>query len=993
MQVEKKIRMGIINRAKNYTPEWTFHTENPDIGSLLAIVYERMLAGTAKKFSKIPQKNRIAFLNELDAGILPAVPSHGYVQFLLVNEEVEGSTVPAGMVLTANDDELPGGQVNFETCAEVYVTPAIISDFYQVCDRNDSIYQIYDRRNMEWNPYTLFSLDGVNLQKHEMYFSHEILFNVQTEAYITLTCFSQGNAALPSEYLNALADSANAVVEYYSKQGWIEFESLEVAEDGLVLHKGKMQPEFKRKEIEGKINFWIRLRILAFDVFSKMCLGGMHLSSWSKSVLPDTIFGTQEELNPYRCFPFGERLDLYQEVYFGSEEILSKRGAQITLSFNIEFMKIPLDTTEKQTVDWEWIMKRSDMKQDLEFDITIESVIWEYYNGSGWTRLFVDQSYSHVFSVMDGDGRQYRTLQFICPEDMEKSLVNAVETYYIRARIMKINNLYKLQGNYIVPFLENTSLRYCYLAEGIKPQDYIFGNNLEYRHCRGDSLEKEGISKPFFQTGMKEMALYIGFEIAPIGSPIKMLFCMENDRDCSGKPLCWEYWNGNRWRNSNPVDETDYFSRTGILTLEGNVDMEPRKLFGKERYWLRIQDIKNTYIDRGNEGNRPVLQQIYMNAVPVQNINRRQREYFQMEIYQENKVFHLLDRNIQEAKVFVDESGHLSAVEMEQLKNNKSVLTETEDDRFAERVWVEWSRVSDFSESGPMDRHFVIRSSDGELWFGNGKHGRIPYISKTENIFIDYCSGGGEHSNITEGKISRMSRSIGYISEVTNPVAMTGGCDGEKPEDAMRRMSGYIRHQNRAVSARDYEQLVMCAVRDIQMVKCFAGYDDAGKALSGAVTLVVLQKQFRQGKGSFAEVRERILRYIQDKISVSLLNNRKFFVVPPEFIEIRLHIELSVESFNQVFHVKQEVLERLDGFLAPAGGKDSKSGWEIGSFPNIVQIQNAINDIKGILSIRNIMMNTYAAAASGWKEVDAEKIKKHRYILPISGAHEIIVRI
>lgn len=993
MEIDERIREDIVKRAENYTPEWSFHTENPDIGSALAVVCEKMLAGTAKKLAKIPQKNRIAFLNELGAGILPAVPSHGYVQFLLINEEAEGCTVPSGTVLTAGDGSLPDGQADFETCEEVYVTPAEVSDIYQACDRHDIIYRLYDRKSMEWIPSALFSFDGTNLQKHELYFSHEVLLDIQSEAYIALACFSNGNTALMPECLNALADSENAVFEYYSKQGWVAFESVKVTGDGLVFHKGKMQPGSERTEIEGKAGFWIRLRILDFMKFSTMRLECIHMSAWSRETLPDTVFGAGEELEPNRYFPFGERLDLYQEVYFGSREVLSKKGAEVTLSFHIDFVKVPLDMGDKQAAEWEWIMKRSDMKQDMEADITVEAVIWEYYNGFGWTRLFLDDAYSHVFSVMDGDGGGYRRMQFTCPKDMEKILVNAVETYYIRARILKINNLYKLKGNYVVPFLENTSLRYCYAKEGIMPQEQLLYNNLEYRCDKGGSLEKSGIGRPFFQTGTESMAVYLGFEVLPAGSPIKMFFSLENAGDCSRQPLLWEYWNGSRWKNLNPADGTDYFSRSGTVTFAGSADMEQKRLFGKERYWLRIRDIENSYIDRNDKKNRPVIQKIYMNMARVQNIGRRQREYFQMETCRENQTFRLLEKNIHDAKVFVDESGCLREDETESLKKERAVWTETKEDGITEQVWVEWSRVPDFSESGPMDRHFVISPFEGEIRFGNGRHGRIPNSSQKENIFIDYCSGGGEHTNIKEKKINRMSYSIGYISKVANPEAMAGGCDAETPEAAMQRTSGCIRHQNRAVSARDYEQLAMCAARDVRMVKCFAGYDDTGRPVRGAVTLVVLQKQLRQGMVHFEEVRERIIRYMQDKVSVSLMDSQKFFVVHPEFIEIRLYIELRVENFNQVFRVKKEILERLDRFLSPAGGGDAGAGWEIGSFPNIVQIQNAVNDIKGIVYIRNIMMNTYAAGASGWEEADVEKLRTHRYILPIGGVHEIVVSV
>lgn len=98
-------------------------------------------------------------------------------------------------------------------------------------------------------------------------------------------------------------------------------------------------------------------------------------------------------------------------------------------------------------VEWDWVMRRSDFKPDLEYDITIDAVIWEYFNGSGWARLFSDNTGGDVFSVKNGTMGQYRTLSFLCPTDMSPILVNARESCYVRARILKVNNLYKTLGN------------------------------------------------------------------------------------------------------------------------------------------------------------------------------------------------------------------------------------------------------------------------------------------------------------------------------------------------------------------------------------------------------------------------------------------------------------------------------------------------------------------------------------------------------------------
>ena len=103
--------------------------------------------------------------------------------------------------------------------------------------------------------------------------------------------------------------------------------------------------------------------------------------------------------------------------------------------------------------------------------------MWEYFNGTGWTRLFSTDEHDRTFSVPDGVSGQYETLTFLVPGDIESTLVGATETFYVRARILKINNLYKLQGQYVLPVIESTSLKYEY-GVGQYGQDYLLKNNL-----------------------------------------------------------------------------------------------------------------------------------------------------------------------------------------------------------------------------------------------------------------------------------------------------------------------------------------------------------------------------------------------------------------------------------------------------------------------------------------------------------------------------------
>lgn len=51
-------------------------------------------------------------------------------------------------------------------------------------------------------------------------------------------------------------------------------------------------------------------------------------------------------------------------------------------------------------------------------------------------------------------GQQF-TLEFTCPGDAKTYLYNSTESRYIRIRVLKMNNLFKMKGNYITPVMSD----------------------------------------------------------------------------------------------------------------------------------------------------------------------------------------------------------------------------------------------------------------------------------------------------------------------------------------------------------------------------------------------------------------------------------------------------------------------------------------------------------------------------------------------------------
>ena len=983
-RTKEEILTYIEKTAAGYTPEWRFNRVHPDAGTALAFIYADMLSKTIIQLNKVLLKNRIAFYNSIGAELLPAVPSGGYAVFSMVNDSVEGVEIPGGMKVSADGHD---GEVTFETTDDLYATPSVLSDIYQACDSEDIIYHIYSGSEGNTEPFLLFKQQGDNLQSHELYFCHETLLNITGEADITLEWYVHSKGPVREEILRRFLDREYAVFEYYSIIGYREITPVTGVEGRLTFHKEAEEPAFAEMELGGRTGCWMRLRLLKMAPFEAFSFEEFYLSVSGNYVAPDLINGNGMDCNLLEYTPFGERFNLYNEVYFASGEVLSKAGSRVELSFVIDFVKVPLmDGMEEAGVDWNWVMKKSDIKVNREFDLTIEEVIWEYYNGSGWSRLFLDGSYKDIFSTREGLKEQYRMLSFICPADIRPLLVNSCESYYIRARITKINNLYKTSGSYVVPVLSDTAFCYEYEMHTQKPGCIIVKNNMEMEEYRG-------CEAPFKQTGIKEQTLYMGFKEPLETGPVKILFTMLNNIIGSHPVFRWEYYGRNGFTELNLVDETCNFSKTGIVTIMGNCNFKKHRLFGKELYWIRISDENGYYLTHSAEAVYPAVTGFYMNAVKIVNADLEKTEYFSTERYEENKTLVLLNRSIIELSLWVDEVSLLSEDQISRLKQEREVECIYDPSGLLKNAWVKWEEADNFLTAGSESRCFVLDRNAGIIRFGNGRYGRIVPAGKEENIRVAYKCGGGEHTNLEAGSIDKLKHTVGYVSSVTNPYSLKGGCDQEKLPEAAARNAQTLVHHYKAVTSEDYEQLALRASRSIRRVKCFTGCNERGRRQPGAVTLVVLQKDYLQGSFVFNELRESIYEYMKDRINGRLLAQDKLYIIEPLFLEVCIRMELAADSFHSVFRIRKEVEGRIGAFLDPLTGSFGGKGWEIGSFPTNLQIQNIGKEIKGVRYVKNTFIAAYRKGSTGRTEVDLKEAIEHPYILPVSGKHDIVIKV
>lgn len=823
----------IKNRSLSYTPEWSFDTEQPDMGTALGLLFADMMGDTLKRFYRLPSKYQLQFYNLLGLEPLPPDEASGYVTFSTVNDEVPGSWIKEGeRVIGKAEGEEP---VIFETREALYVSPARLSRVYYVNGFSDYISQPLE--------FPIKVQQGGKGQSHIFYIGHDVLFGITTEGEIALDFHLSRNIRKKEQedfLMNRITWS------YYSRKGFVEFPGFRYEEGRVYLHKDTSMPPFERTVIQGKNSFWLQMKIPDMPPLSQISFPGLSLSSSGSFLAPEVVYDGNMEMERENFLPFGDHPFPYGEVYISLEEAFSKKGALLELNFRLDFLEYPGELKSPELpVKWHNIMHHSEFREPEPVDIKIDSVIWEYYNGFGWTRIPDTRGYEAIFR--ENSGEQDMSVKFICPEDIAPFLLTARESYCIRIRIAKMTNLYSMDGIYIVPRIKNLTVHYRSPESGMLPDFACCVNHYETKE-----LKTFRDFSPFYNCFPDNEMLYLSFS-KPLGEEgIRLLFVVKGDRKNDHARYHYEYYGKDGWKPLRVEDETRQLSRTGLVTIYREHSFVRQEFFGCPGYWLRIVRERDGKENAGR--GFPVITGIYIN------------------------------------------------------------------------------------------------STTAATGMGSGKSGNLP-----------------------AGAITQMERSIGFINGVTNYDVMAGGCDGENSEQAARRMAAFLRHRGRAVTAADFEDIVLHEIRNLLQVRCFSGRNEKGDRVPGHITLAVLPET--EEEKHFEYVRERVYQCLLPHIDRRIYDEGRLHIVKPEWVSMKLYMEVVAKDSVRPFQFREKLIQRINAFLNPVTGNFDGTGWRIGLLPSVLQIENLCSQMEEILYVKHISLKDESLGGC--------------YILGAGGEHEI----
>lgn len=122
-----------------------------------------------------------------------------------------------------------------------------------------------------------------------------------------------------------------------------------------------------------------------------------------------------------------------------------------------------------------------------------------------------------------------------------------------------------------------------------------------------------------------------------------------------------------------------------------------------------------------------------------------------------------------------------------------------------------WTRVADFYESDPYDRHYLLQRDEAgttSVVFGDGRQGAIPPAGK-KHLHARYRMGLGRTGNADPGQVDRVKKAHPLVKRAYNPTRLSGGTEPAGAEDVRTQATRFIRTFGRAVSVQDHADLAL----------------------------------------------------------------------------------------------------------------------------------------------------------------------------------------
>lgn len=991
---EQALLQEIQALVPQYTPEWRFTPEDADAGSALFLTFIRMFSGNLRRFNQVPYRNLLSYLNLLGVDVRSARPATAYV--CLSSTKTKGDTyVPKGTVFTSTISGEDGLALSFESEMAIQVSSNQLQSMVIVNGAEDTISQVElpESGTAFSKPLDVFqSLQNNNLQKHVFYIGARSLFQCRGGIEIRLFFHNSYARYLEPVVINALA-SPDVVWSYWNGDDWQPFD--EVTDDAsvLVLRKYTSGDIGVIEDMDASMR-WIRCEVRPGSIRDMMsrsehyaidaveCQVNHIQVEDEPELLPDFQFCNNLEPDGAGYHPFGERFSVYNMWYIANDEVLTKRHAEIELTFYLAFRDIVQGREPKLNVRWRPIMRGSQFDMPPTPRLHIRHVVWEYFNGSTWVRLDVDAEATELFHTGAGDVVRVR---FVCPADLTPTSVKSRHCHWIRARVLSMDMGYGAYNIFVSPWVDHIRFNYRYTTARVQPDLLRADNNLVRSELTWSGQKAKPV--PLFESlDASGKVLYLGFSDPFENGPFSLYWSLRDGGMAEPNAVRWSYLAHHAgeevWTSLQTMDDTGGLRHSGTIRFMISTPMAKVRQFNQTMYWIRCE-----MKDADARAARVVLAGIYLNAVRAIQLARVQQESPQSTVIDGSAAYAVGHGSLLEEAVWVDETQGLTPSQLHEIADDCKQTIQDAGGHIV-RAWIKWSPVQSFLMSTPLDRHYMVDRHRGIFYFGDGTQGRVPPASMT-GVRVHYAYGGGSLGNVPAGTIDTLKNAIPYIKDVYNPDAAYGGQDLESTDAAVRRGLQLPAHQNRAITSADFESLAIEATTLVREAKAIANVGIGLRQEPGSLLLVVLP--IESGYPSFASAQTAIEDYLRDKAVNMLQTHRNLYISQPQYVRVSSHVRLVVLDMDVAITVQMEAQQRLLEFLDTYTGGLHGQGWHIGEFVHLTTIHGLLKPIPKVHLVDRVTLEAELLTPDGATEIRPEDAARLQHVVVTGGRHTVDV--
>lgn len=950
-QENQALRRRLQQLAGAYVPEWRFDPQDPDPGSAAALLLEDMLADSEKRFADVLRMHKVHYLNLFDRlRPDPALSARSYVRFDPVAGVEQPVYVPRGTALLAEDAQGSPSLV-FETTEGITATPARLTAIVAARREQDHIVTVLDGDDAEHCVFTAFDPEP------------------ESEAHHLLTLeFDRGLSTLEAGELGLQIrtpdpQDAPAAAQRLGEED-VSFTLSGQGETELPLPRPRVQEDILWFRLEES---WPACTPPETAPRWRLCARARHAMELSvcgaalvfsrTGLVPQEVRSADITQSPGRFYPFGSPLELYTECGIECPAALERPGADVTMEFDLDFETVEQTLPEVEVeVDYKVIMRKVTQTPRPEMrDVQPDYVLIEYLSTRGWKRLLPDE---HAALLFNGSARGHLALSFRCPGDLLPA-DQLPEGYRLRLRLLRADGLYQLPCRQHVPVITGLCFSYSYASAPLEPCAVQTRNNFAEQDLL--PLWHQGRGTPLFTCSERRGAcLYLGFDACPQGSPLSLYFEVENHEDL---PLNYgvEYLSPTGFVPVQAQDGTGGLLYSGSLLALIPADAARAVLYGKDRYWLRMV----CGGDLTQRSGLPVVRGITLNMARVENRSTRTETFF-VDDPRAAVRFKLGENHILMARVYVNE--------------------EQPEDPGRDH-WVLWQRRTYAAQRG---RFYELDTAAGAVLFDRHTFSVYAPPEGAPAVRVEYQSYQGTQGNVPAGAIHTMAEPIRYISHVSNPMAAYGGTDAGDEQVAAGLVSNLLRTRGRAVSERDYFDIIAQLGCGVRQIKCCSGIDRQGRPAADTITVALLIDEYEKGSHIFSAVKDAVRRALTDAGGMVPLG-KTLVLCQPRFVRFSVRIWLRCSDMEKVYEIQRRTEQTIRRFLDPLEGGFDGRGWKIGSLPTPQQLLACLKMRDSALRVERMAM----VARAGGREyaVDDDFLTRMNdpFVMAINGTHTVYV--